>query len=40
MAQHGETRRRSVWCAQDRGNTVTMAIVKREGFFHRNGLSI
>jgi len=34
MAQYGETRRWSVRAAQDRGNAVTMAIVKRESFFH------
>ena len=33
MAQHGETRRWAVRRAQDRGNTVTMAIVKCQGFF-------
>jgi hypothetical protein len=34
MAQYGETRRWSVRGAQDRGNAVTMAIMKRESFFH------
>ena len=29
MAQHGETRRRSIWRAQHRGNVVIMAIMKR-----------
>ena len=33
MAQHGETRRWSVRRAQDRGNAVTMAIMKCQGFF-------
>ena len=34
MAQHRETRRWSVRCAQDRGNPVIFVIVKRQGFFH------
>jgi hypothetical protein len=34
MAQHGETPRWSVRRAQHRGNTVPMAILKCQGFFH------
>ena len=35
MAQYGETPRWSLRHAQYRGNTVTMAIMKCQGFFHR-----
>ena len=35
MAQHGELRRWSVGRAQNRGNAVTMAIMKGQGFFHK-----
>src|SRR5437588_10637114 len=34
MAQHSETRRRSVRHAQDGSNAVAMAIVKGQSFFH------
>ena len=33
MAQQGEARRRPFGRAQDRGNAVTLAIVKCQGFF-------
>lgn len=37
MAQHGEPRRWPIGRAQDRGNTVTMRIMKDDGFFHGMG---
>ena len=33
MAQHSETRCWFVRCAQDRGNAMTMSIMKCQGFF-------
>ena len=39
MAQQDEARRWPIGRAQDRGNAVTLAIVKCQGFFHIKGSS-